>query len=120
MKKTLNQYSHLLVKQIDLVVESCGKTTCHSLEFDDLTVAEMKRDGFCGPVFLEDSDGVEHECEVDAYNPEDVSGPVVGGLVFKVTCPRESGLKATVVKYNARKVFPVAGKKPFKVARASV
>ena len=99
-------YADLLVSRIDLTIRSGMTVSVHSLEFDDLTVREMKRDGFCGPVYLKDSDGVIHECELSANNPADVDGTPVGGLVFRVDCPRESGLDAEVTKYFAKKVCP--------------
>ena len=96
-------YRDMLVRQVDLVVKNGDTLSANSLLFDDLTVGEMKRDGFCGPVYLKDADGVIHECELTAGNPEDgdLEGDLVKGLVFRLVCPRESGITgASVVRYS--------------------
>ena len=104
-------FRDLLVPEITLTIRSGDTLSVHGLLFDDLTVGEMKRDGFCGPVFLKDSDDVIHECELTATNPEYADGTPVHGLVFQVDCPRESGLKAEVVKWSFRKAYPRNGGK---------
>ena len=99
-------YRDLLVPEINLTIRTGDTISIHGLLFDDLTVGEMKRDGFCGPVYLKDSDDVIHECELTASNPEYADGSPLNGLVFTVDCPRESGLKAEVVKWSFRKAIP--------------
>ena len=100
-------YSNLLVERIDLSIRYGETVSVHSLYFDDLTVAEMKRDGFCGPVYLKDADDVIHECELTAVGEDELDGKPLNGLVFKIDCPRESGISgADVIRFSAKKKLP--------------
>lgn len=100
-------YRDMRVAKIDIMIRTGEKQTKHELWFDDLSAGEMKRDGFCGPVYLTDGDGGVHECELTAGHPEDMSGDIVRGLAFTVECPRESGIEAHVVHYSPKVVMPL-------------
>ena len=100
-------YADMLVRAIDITISCGGHVTEQRLLFDDLTVREMKRDGFCGPVFLKDASDREHECELTAFPKDEHAGKAINGLVFTIDIP--SGCRihdASVVKYTTKKSLP--------------
>ena len=49
-----------LITEITLLIERYpGKVSRHGLLFDDLTVEEMYKDGFCGPIEFQTKKGTE-------------------------------------------------------------
>ena len=102
-------YADMLVRAIDITI-SCGDAvTEQRLLFDDLTVREMKRDGFCGPVYLKDASDREYECELTAFPKDEHAGKAVNGLVFTIDVPDGCRIKgASVIKYSAKKTVPAA------------
>ena len=76
-----------LITEITLLIERYpGKVSRHGLLFDDLTVEEMYKDGFCGPIEFQTKKGTE-TAELLAGPAGEFDGQRLGQFVYRLSDP---------------------------------